>query len=285
MDRELLSWLMALTLIGLGVADVVAFALEWRTHRKWTRTAVAESVGLALLVILGLGDWYLGELNTRHEQVTEQQARTKNDALHAELAAARSEANRAHEESKLAQVDSEAAHEEATQLRKDVAPILMMARTRYPNFGIREALAQITSDLEGAKKNIQVEREARIGIENRLALRHVSTPQRAEIVKTLRPHSVSTVLLTRLGDKEASDYATEIIQALFESGWHVVIDDVGLSVPPSYGLQYKSDSSTSGKALSRALSILESKVNVALEGDAHVPNAVAIVFVGLKPPS
>jgi hypothetical protein len=119
-------------------------------------------------------------------------------------------------------------------------------------------------------------------IENRLAPRHIAPSQRAEIVRVLKPHSISTVLLTRLGEKEANDYGTEIIDTLVDGGWQSRSSTSGKTCRRC--MAYKSDSSASGKASAAALPLLAGNVNLQLKGDPRVPDAVAVIYVGLKPP-
>jgi hypothetical protein len=133
---------------------------------------------------------------------------------------------------------------------------------------------------ENLNLSISLERERveRLKLEGKLASRHLSADQRAAIVATLKAVSGGKpISLTKLGDKEAGDYAEEIGSALAEGGAFISASFSGVISPPRYGLTITPREDT---FLSRALDA--AKVEYQRAGS---PSPLPSILVGLKPPA
>jgi hypothetical protein len=89
---------------------------------------------------------------------------------------------------------------------------------------------------------------------------------------------VSGIKVTQIGDKEASDFASDIIQAIQAAGIRVDLNLVGVMASPMYGLT--------------VVDIASGALRVAFEGAGieqvkYAPNTSAVpsIFVRLKPPA
>jgi hypothetical protein len=127
---------MGVVLIALSFADVVAFFLEWREHRKWTRTAKAEAVALLLFVVLGFGDWHVVSLQERREQIGEQRAKTEAEKVSANL---------------------DAVKKDVAQRDEELAPFIKLAQAVYPEAGVEAGLSKLASDINGLREQVAKE--------------------------------------------------------------------------------------------------------------------------------
>jgi hypothetical protein len=127
---------MAGVMIALSIADVVAFVIEWREHRKWTRAAKAEAIALVLFVALGLGDWHVMSLQESREQLAEQKA-------HAETAKVTENVDAL--KAALARRDEE------------LAPFIKLSQAAYPDADLPTALGKLATDVTGLKGQLAEE--------------------------------------------------------------------------------------------------------------------------------
>jgi|SRR5581483_25631 len=134
-----------------------------------------------------------------------------------------------------------------------------------------------------ANQRAEQERLARLRIEERLAARRISPEQLRDLVQALKPYANSTVVVDRLGDFEARQFADELIKAFSAARWSVKVQNFGIVSPPVYGLQCVVADSRAGRALSEAVKELPT-AEVTVVIPANLPNADAHITVGLKPP-
>lgn len=133
-----------------------------------------------------------------------------------------------------------------------------------------------------ANERAELERLARIRIEERLAARRIEAEELHSLADCLKPYAGTTVIVTKIGDLEASQFADDLIKMFSEAKWRVQMKYVGTMSPPVYGLQYMVDDSPAGKAVGRALSGLPTAT---VRAGEYLPSAGhAAILVGLKPP-
>ncbi len=96
------------------------------------------------------------------------------------------------------------------------------------------------AELRAAEANriAEGERLERSKLETRLAGRRLSAGQSLKLTASLLADRVKFVSInvTRLGDREAFDLASDIIEALMLSGVYVDVSELGSMSPPQYGL-------------------------------------------------
>jgi hypothetical protein len=73
-------------------------------------------------------------------------------------------------------------------------------------------------------------------IQRKIADRFLTQAQRRVLLEGLQPHRTHRIIITRLGDREAGAYGDSIIKVFEQAGWLVERHDVGMYLPPTYGM-------------------------------------------------
>jgi hypothetical protein len=126
-----------------------------------------------------------------------------------------------------------------------------------------------------ANRIAENERLARVKIEAGLASRRLTDEQITKLASAfskIKGH-LSPIKFGRLGDKEAHDFATDILKAVDASGIAIELSEIATQSPPRYGLKI------SDGLLKAAFDSAGIKVDEIIP-----PNAILMIFVGLKPP-
>jgi hypothetical protein len=140
-------------------------------------------------------------------------------------------------------------------------------------------VAEANARAAEANRIAETERLARVKIEAALAGRKLNPDQVSKLIVALaavRPR-IQAINVTRLGDREASEFAMDIIRAVLAAGINVAVSDVGVMAPPVYGLLV---TDTADGLLKAALT--EADIGPATYADRS--SATPSIFVGLKPP-
>jgi hypothetical protein len=140
----------------------------------------------------------------------------------------------------------------------------------------RAAIADSVARAAEANRIAEGERLARVKLEAQLASRHLTDEQKSKLTAALiklQPKP-TTLRFGRLGDKEANEYATEILIAVNNSGISTSVQDFGTQTPPRYGLKITSDLKPAFDTAGIAAEVLP--------GNQSPPPTT--IFVGLKPP-
>src|SRR6266568_506039 len=166
------------------------------------------------------------------------------------------------------------------QSAENLAQEREIERLNKESESIRLDTAKAVERAANAEREAEKERLARIMIEERLAARRISPEQHRELVAVLNPYRGSSVELEKLGDLEAGRFADDIVLALKDSGWNVVVSLSGIVSPPVYGLHCAVNESPAGKALGAAFRRLPTAQVNSLP---RLPISAQII-VGLKPP-
>jgi hypothetical protein len=94
---------------------------------------------------------------------------------------------------------------------------------------IRQENLRLSIDLEEAKA-------AHATLQGKIASRSLTAEQSERLVGRLKSQSKLIVSFIRLGDKEANEYATQILNAMREAGVDIRLFDIGTYAPPVYGV-------------------------------------------------
>jgi hypothetical protein len=177
----------------------------------------------------------------------------------------------------LAEQHSAEANAKAEAFRLDIA-------------NANEASARAQADAADAKTEMAKQQTraataelALLELQQRLAHRRINPDDHKKLVAALLPFRGSVVNLTKLGEGEAAQFADDLISVFHEAGWSVQENFVGMISPPRYGLECRvNESSEGGKALA---GVLRKLPTADVRTANPPPPAVAVIFVGLKPPA
>jgi len=173
----------------------------------------------------------------------------------------------------LRAIESSIHETEITKLNNETVRLGTEAETA------RAAIAEATARAAEANRIAEGERLARVKIEAGLASRRLTDEQITKLASAFSriKGQLSPVTFGRLGDKEAHDFATDILKAVGASKIAIELSELGSQTPPRYGLKI---SDTPDGLLKAAFDSAGIKV------DEIIPNinAILIIFVGLKPP-
>ena len=134
--------------------------------------------------------------------------------------------------------------------------------------------------------NLKVEEEAHKRVEAELALetlraklrsRSLTTKQREILLQSLRKLSGTRITVASIGDKEAAEYAEQIVSVLNEAGIVAVRSMSGTISPPKYGIIISPDIVLS--ALQDAFK--KAQINYKT---GQIPGGQVGIFIGRKPP-
>jgi uncharacterized phage infection (PIP) family protein YhgE len=239
---------MDLVLVALAVADIIVFAQEFKEHR-WSLKAKLEAVALGLLLALGLGDWHLHSLATKHDLA---------------------QAKQIEEANKLAS-DARA---NAESLRKDVEPFLVMAKASYPQLDPRLALGRLANEIEGLRQRTNQ-------LETNTAMRDLGS-RAAEISAELKraPKGFASITYPS-NDPEAEQFAMQLSQALESANWKTSLTGL-TNAPESYGLGLFMRDTKSPPAFAAALAqaLGNAKVAFGTRDDNSLEDAKMTIAVG-----
>jgi hypothetical protein len=145
--------------------------------------------------------------------------------------------------------------------------------------GLESSVADADARAADANRIAEGERLARIKIEAGLASRRLTPDQSAKLTAALRGMAaqVPVINVTRLGDKEAFDFGTDLIQAIRAAGVQVNLSQIGMVTPPPYGLNVADNPAGALREALEAASI--SPVTYAVN-----TSAIPSILIGLKPP-
>lgn len=146
--------------------------------------------------------------------------------------------------------------------------------------GLDVAVADANARAAEANRMAEADRLARVKIESGLASRRLTSEQGSKLTATLAlmRGRVPSINLMLLGDKEANDFGSDLLQAIRAAGIQVNISLTGMASPPSYGLHVVDTPDGALRAAFGAAGIAQ--VRYAASG-SPTPN----IFVGLKPPA
>jgi hypothetical protein len=97
----------------------------------------------------------------------------------------------------------------------------------------REAIADATARAAEANRIAEGERLARVKLEMQLASRHLTNEQKAKLIDlltTLQPKP-KTIIMGTIGDREANEYAAEIIRCVDAAGIYPAVQFSGTVTP------------------------------------------------------
>ena len=154
--------------------------------------------------------------------------------------------------------------------QKDIERLSAEAETARSEIG--EANAQAAE----ANRIAEEERLARVKLEAQLAGRHLTDDQKSQLTAALTKlqGQIPTLIFARLGDREAHEYATEVLNCVTNAGISTSISDIGTQSPPRYGLIVTPD-------LKPAFETSGIPVNDMISNVLLPPT----IFVALKPPA
>jgi len=162
-------------------------------------------------------------------------------------------------------------------LRNDLEKTIIEADTE------KQKLAKTQIEVADSKRK-QAEAEKSLEeLRAKLRARSITAEQREILVHQLAPLAGGRIKVVRLGDKEASEYADQIISVFREAGLAVDIMNIGVLGPPQYGIIVTPAPPSVGvSAFIAALN--KSKTSYKTGSIPGAANQFGIL-VGLKPPA
>lgn len=147
----------------------------------------------------------------------------------------------------------------------------------------QQKLAKMQIDVADSRRK-QAEAEKSLeDLRTRLRARSIDAGQREILVRSLRPLAGSRIKVEKLGDKEASEYADQIISAIRESGITVDVSFTGTLSPPRYGV-IVSPSPPSNAISTFLFALKNSQIDFKVE-TLPTQGGQFGIFIGLKPPA
>jgi hypothetical protein len=140
----------------------------------------------------------------------------------------------------------------------------------------RAAAAEAAARAAEANRLAENERLARVKIEAGLASRRLTDEQITKLASAFSKikGQLSPIKFGRLGDKEAHDFATDILKAADASGIAIELSEIGAQSPPRHGL----------KIYDGLLKVAFDSAGIKVDEVIPNTNAILMIFVGLKPP-
>jgi hypothetical protein len=216
----------------------------WEAIAYWT-LLVGAILGGAAVALTAFSSW----VTIKTSAIIQREADQK-------IAEAKERGDEAHEQA------SKADERAATASKQAEAARLEQEKIRKENLELSIALEKEQAD--------------RLKLEGKLASRHLTQEQRIAIIASLKAEGSRFIIVTtKLGDREAGQYADELIAALEEAGAFLTKNVAGTISPPIYGVIISPREDT---FLSRALDA--AKIPYTRQG-GNLPG----ITVGLKPPA
>jgi hypothetical protein len=218
----------------------------WDSIAYWTLIAGAISGGLAV-ALTAFSSW----ITIKTSAIVQRDADEKIAIARARGDEAHEQASKADERAAAASAQAEAARLEQDKIRKENLELSI---------------------------SLEKEKSERLKLEGKLASRHLTKEQRRAIISSLNGEPGPIIIaVTKLGDREAGQYADEIIAALKEiSAIHLIENFSGTISPPVYGVVV---SPMSDSYLTRALDAAQ--IVYSRRGGSLFPATI----IGLKPPT
>lgn len=138
-------------------------------------------------------------------------------------------------------------------------------------------------DVANANARAEMDRLARVKIEERLAWRTIGTEDRKVAVGILAPFSGSRVFVSVIGtDPELEAFTNEVARIFYDAHWLISFNKTFMQVPTPYGITCAVDvRTTAGRALETACLALP---NVVLK---HVvaSDFIGVITIGIRAPA
>lgn len=162
-------------------------------------------------------------------------------------------------------------------LRNDLEKTIIEADTE------KQKLAKTQIEVADARRK-QAEAEKSLeDLRTKLRARSITAGQREILVQRFRQLNGARIKVVKIGEKEASEYADQIISAIKDAGIIVDLVTIGTLSPPRYGVVV-SPSPPSGATSIFLDALKSSNIHYKIE---PVPNQDGQfgIFIGLKPPA
>lgn len=142
------------------------------------------------------------------------------------------------------------------------------------------AVAQANERAALANEKAESERLARLRLEAQLAPRRLTGLQTDLLTTALSAmkERIPKLVVTRLGDREAHDFANDILACADKAGMPMALRDIGMMTPPLYGVQIVD---TPDGVIAAAFA----SANVKATAIANINGDAGQIFVGLKIPA
>jgi hypothetical protein len=216
----------------------------WDTIAYWTLVwgAILVGFGVALTAFSSL-------VTVKTSAIVQREADQKIVEAKARGEEAHEQASRADERAAAASAQAEAARLEQEKIRKENLELSI---------------------------SLQKEQDERLKLQGKLASRRLSKEQRDAIITSLRAETGSKLIVaTKLGDREAGQFADDLISAFKEAEVFVTVNYSSSTSPPFYGVIIKPRDNT---YLSRAL-------DAAGVPYSRAAGNLTSISIGLKPPA
>jgi hypothetical protein len=140
-----------------------------------------------------------------------------------------------------------------------------------------ERANQMELQAEGLKReNLEIQRKIRP--------RFLTTAERQTLLDALQPFHGHQVILTRLGDGEAGPFADGIIAVFQKAGWVVQVNQVGMFMPPTYGILCRVSNNPDAAARELIAAFKRARLELTVQHVAAAPSDSWIdMMVALKP--
>jgi len=162
-------------------------------------------------------------------------------------------------------------HTEEQQLRTEIS------RLSNTTAEANKIAAQANQRAEELKnENLEIQRK--------IADRFLTQSQRHTILHGIQPHRAHRIVITRLGDREAGAYGDSIISLFEQAGWAVERHDVGMFLPPTYGIVCRTSTDPDDAVKDLLVAFANAKIELTVQQVPAAPsNSWVDMMVALKP--
>ncbi|HVS86641.1 MAG TPA: hypothetical protein VHF01_00315 [Candidatus Acidoferrum sp.] len=127
-------------------------------------------------------------------------------------------------------------------------------------------------------------RRQNLEIQRKINPRFLTTTEQQTILDAIRPFRGHRIILTRLGDGEAGPYGDSIIGIFQKAGWTVQVNNVGMYMPPTYGIVCRVSTHPDAAARDLIAAFAKAKIELTIQHvDAAPEDSWIDMLVGLKP--
>jgi hypothetical protein len=159
-----------------------------------------------------------------------------------------------------------------------------IARLSSASAEANKIAAQANESTKQTELRTEELKKENLELQRRIANRFLTENQKTEILQSVKAYKGHVIIITRLGDAEASAYADSIMSTFEQAGWAIQINNVGMIAPPRYGIVCRTPLHPDPAIRSLITAFEKARVELTIE---EVPTATSDswvdMLVGLKP--
>jgi hypothetical protein len=148
----------------------------------------------------------------------------------------------------------------------------------------QKAAAQADEHAKQLEKQTEELRSQNLELQRRINPRFLTSTERQTILDGIRPFRGHQIIIARLGDAEAGQYGDSIIALFEEAGWAVQRNNIGVYIPPTYGIICRISLHPDDAVRALIQSFHNAKIKIELQEVPAAPqNSWVDIMIGLKP--